>query len=98
MAKNLELLNLSLSEELRSEDFNEELLNILLEKNDTNLLVKALGELAKAQGMTKISRETGIGRESLYKALREGANPRCDTVIKVIHALGYKIVVVPKGG
>ena len=64
-----------------------------MEENDPNELAHALGVIAKARGMTQIAKDAGIGRESLYKALREGANPRYDTIAKVIQALGLKLTV-----
>ena len=49
-----------------------------------------LGDIARARGMSQIAKETGLGRESLYKALSPGAKPRFDTVLKVAKALGVK--------
>ena len=50
-------------------------------------------DVAKARGMAAIAKSTGLGRESLYKALAPGAKPRYDTIIKVLHGLGVKITV-----
>lgn len=57
----------------------------------TNLF--ALGHIAKAKGMAIVAKESGLGRESLYKALSEGSQPRFETITKVINALGLKISV-----
>lgn len=71
-------------------------LNAILEENDDALLAEALGDIAKARGMTQIAKDAGIGRESLYKALRNGASPRFDTIKRVLGALGIKLVAIPK--
>jgi probable addiction module antidote protein len=67
-----------------------EYMNAVLEENDPDLLLLALGDIARARGMAQIAKETGLGRESLYKALTPGAKPRFDTVFKVARALGVK--------
>jgi probable addiction module antidote protein len=64
-----------------------------LEKDDPALLAAALGDVARAKGMTQIARETGLGRESLYKALSPEGNPEFGTVQKVMRSLGLKIHV-----
>ena len=53
----------------------------------------ALADVAKARGMSEIAKATGLGRESLYKALAPGAKPRYETIAKVVSALGVKITV-----
>lgn len=62
---------------------------------DAMFVAKALGNIARAKGMTEIARETGLSRESLYKALSGERSPSLDTVLKVIHALGLKIHAEP---
>jgi probable addiction module antidote protein len=61
-----------------------------LEANDPDLLLAALGDVARARGMAAIAKETGLGRESLYKALAPGAKPRFETIMKVARALGVQ--------
>ena len=78
---------------LDSEETIAEYLAITLEENDSNLLLAALSNVAKARGMTQIAREAGLGRESLYKALTPGSKPRFETIMKVMHALGVKLTV-----
>jgi probable addiction module antidote protein len=63
----------------------------VLEANEPDLLLLALGDIARARGMAQLAKETGLGRESLYKALAPGAKPRFDTVLKVARALGVKL-------
>ncbi|MGD0730607.1 MAG: addiction module antidote protein [Terracidiphilus sp.] len=67
----------------------------ILEANDAALLAAALGDLARARGMTEIAKSAGITREALYKALRSGSTPRFDTVSRVCAALGVRLVAQP---
>lgn len=89
------LIDFDAADYLDSNEAIAEYLTAILEQGDPELTLKALGDVAKARGMTQIARETGLGRESLYKAFRPGAQPRFDTVMKVMHALGVKIAATP---
>lgn len=60
--------------------------------DDAGFIAKALGNVARARGMTQLASETGLGRESLYKALSGEGNPSFATINKVMHALGLKLV------
>ena len=90
-----DLPDLDFSEHLDSEQAISEYLTAILEDGDASLLAAALGDIAKARGMTQIAASAGIGREALYKALRPGAQPRFDTVQRVCAALGVKLVAQP---
>jgi probable addiction module antidote protein len=68
-----------------------EYMTAVLETEDPDLLLLALGDVARARGMAQIAKEAGLGRESLYKALSPGAKPRFDTVLKVARALGVRL-------
>lgn len=68
-----------------------EYLNQVLADNDTDELIRAIGHIAKARGMTQVAKDAGLGRESLYKALAPGAKPRADTLLKVIRAIGVQL-------
>jgi probable addiction module antidote protein len=68
-----------------------EYMTAILEANDPDLLLAALGDVARARGMSEVAKNAGLGRESLYKALAPGAKPRIDTVLKVTRALGVKL-------
>ena len=68
-----------------------EYMTAVLEKDDMDLLLLALGDVARARGMAQVAKDAGLGRESLYKALAPGAKPRFDTVLKVARALGVKL-------
>jgi probable addiction module antidote protein len=70
-------------------------LEAALEEGDAQLIAAALGDIARAQGMTRIARKTGLGRESLYKALSPEGNPELTTILKVINALGLKLHAEP---
>lgn len=72
-----------------------EYLTIVLEENDPDALIDALGTVARARGMSEIAEASGLGRESLYKSLRADAQPRFDTVQRVMAALGLKLTVEP---
>ncbi len=67
----------------------------IIEANDAGLLAAALGDIARARGMTEIAKSAGITREALYKALRPGSEPRFDTVNRVCAALGVRLTVQP---
>jgi probable addiction module antidote protein len=64
----------------------------ILEANDPSLLAAALGDIARARGMSEIAKASGLTREALYKALRPDAKPRYDTIVKVCGALGVRLV------
>jgi len=69
-------------------------LEAVLEDGDPNLVAAALGDVARAKGMSQIAQAAGLGRESLDKALSTEGNPEFATVLKVIRALGLKLKVV----
>ena len=68
-------------------------LEAALEDGDSALIAAALGDIARSRGMTQISRDTGLGRESLYKALSVEGNPEFATILKVFRALGLRLQV-----
>ncbi len=78
---------------LDSEETIAEYLTAILEENNPDLLLSALSDVARARGMAQIAKDSGLGRESLYKALAPGAKPRFETIMKVIQALGVKLTV-----
>ena len=80
---------------LDSEDMMTEYLNAALEDGDPAVISVALGNIARARGMSQLSQETGVTRDGLYKALSPTGNPSFSTVQKVITALGLKVVVQP---
>jgi len=76
---------------LVTEDDMAAYLAAALEEDDPAVFVAALGDVARAKGMTQIARETGLGRESLYKALSAEGNPEFATVMKVVRSLGLRL-------
>ena len=81
------------SDYLNSEETIAEFLTAALEDEDPAVFLAAISAVAKARGMATIASSTGLGRESLYKALAPGAKPRYDTIIKILHGLGVKLTV-----
>lgn len=80
---------------LDSEEMIAEYLSAALEDENPDVFLAAVSDVAKARGMTAIANSTGLGRESLYKALTPGAKPRYETIVKVLHGLGVKLTVQP---
>ncbi len=80
---------------LDSEEVIAEYLNVALASEHPDLFLQAIADVAKARGMAQLARDTGLGRESLYKALAPGAKPRYDTVLKLIRALGVELHTSP---
>lgn len=90
-----DLPRFDMADHLDSPEAVAEYLTIVLEENDTDALIEALGTVARARGMAGIASAAGLGRESLYKALNAGAQPRFDTIQRVIAALGLRIRIEP---
>ncbi len=90
-----DLPDFDITEHLDSEQAISEYLTIVLEENDAALLATALGDIAKARGMTEVAKSSGITREALYKALRPDSQPRFETISKVCQALGVKLCALP---
>lgn len=83
------------AEFLDSEETIAEYISGAMESGNQDTLIEALSNVARARGMTRLAESTGLGRESLYKALRPGSKPRYETIVKIISALNVKIKVVP---
>ena len=78
---------------LDNDEVIAEYLSAALEDGNPDVFLSAVGNVAKARGMTDIAEQTGLGRESLYKAFAPGAKPRYDTVLKVLQSFGVKLQV-----
>ena len=78
---------------LDSDEAIAEYLTAALEDANPDVFLAAVSDVAKARGMATIAKESGLGRESLYKALAPGAKPRYETILKVLHGLGVKVSV-----
>lgn len=81
------------AEHLKTDEDMAAYLEAAIEDGDTAIIAAAVGDIARAKGMSQIARETGLGRESLYKALSPGGNPEFATILKVVRALGLKFHV-----
>jgi probable addiction module antidote protein len=76
---------------LRDNAAMAEFLSAALEDCDPDVFLQAVRTAARARGMSQLARDTGLGRESLYKALAPGAKPRYDTMLKLVQALGMRL-------
>lgn len=83
------------SDYLDSEETIAEYLTAALENPDPDAFLIAVRDVAKARGIAKVAADAGLGRESLYKALKPGAQPRFDTVRRLLEALGVRLDVTP---
>ena len=70
-------------------------LNDALEAGDLHRVMGIMGQMTRAHRMKRVARETGLGRESLYKSMRAGASPEFSTVLRVLRALGFRLQVTP---
>jgi len=80
-----------ISQYLDSKEMIAEYLSQVLKDGDTDELLDAVGNIAKAKGMSQIAKDTGLGRESLYKTFQTGSKPRFETIIKVLNSFGVKL-------
>ena len=92
------LTTFDVADYLDNEEGISEYLSVALEDPDPEMFLMAVRNVARARGMTQLARDAGLGRESLYKALRPGAKPRYETVAKLVAALGMKLHAIPSGG
>lgn len=83
------------SEYLKDESEMLEYLSVAMEDENPDVFITALGHVAKARGMAQVAEASGLGRESLYKALKPGSKLRYQTMHKIIHALGFQLVLKP---
>lgn len=93
----LKLIPFDMAELLDSEAAITEYLRQVFEDGDSDEIVRALGHVARARGMAQLAKDSGLGRENLYNALRPGAKPRFDTILRVCRALGVNLEPHPAG-
>ncbi len=89
----METSRFDIADYLDSDEMIAEYLNAALEDGDEKAIIAAIGNVAKAIGMTKIAEQTGLSRPSLYKALSEGAKPQFSTILKVLRAIGGNLQI-----
>lgn len=82
-----------LADHIKTEEDVIAYLDAALEDGDPALVAAILGDIARSKGMAKVAKKAGLGRESLYKALSSKGNPRLDTILKIVNALGYKLKI-----
>ena len=80
---------------LTNEETIAEYLTAALEDPNPDMFLVAVRDVARARGMTQLAKDSGLGRESLYKALSPGAKPRHETIQKIVRALGIKLSAAP---
>ena len=78
---------------LGSDEAIIEYLNAALEEGDSDFFVKAVGDVARAKGMMKVAKTTGLGRQNLYRSLSRGGNPRVGTLFRVLDALDVRLSI-----
>lgn len=93
----LKLATFDVADHLSDETVIAEYLSLAAADGEPDVLLKALANVAKARGMAQVAKTSGLGRESLYKALAPGAKPRFETINAVMRALGVKLTVAPAG-
>jgi probable addiction module antidote protein len=81
-------------EYLDSPEMIREYLKVSFEEGDSEQLMLAIGQVAKAQGISEIAKKANLSRQNLYKALSQGSSPKFETVRKVVEALGCKLGIV----
>ncbi len=91
----METSKFDIADYLDSNEMIAEYLNEVLEEGNDADIIAAIGNIAKAIGMTKIAEKTGLSRPSLYKALAEGSKPQFSTILKVMKAVGGEMRVSP---
>ena len=83
------------SEYLKSEEDIAHYIAAAFEDGNPDLIALAIGNVAKARGMTEIARKAGVSRENLYRSFKKGGDPRLTTLLGVMHSLGVKLTAVP---
>ena len=96
-AKRAKTSTFDIAENLRTPEEMAAYLDAWLESapDDISGITRALGDIARAKGMTQVAKDTGLSRESLYRALSEDGNPSFATVLKVVRALGLRLHALP---
>jgi probable addiction module antidote protein len=91
----LKTTRFDVTEHLDSEEAVAAYLEAVFDDGDPKLIAAALGDVARARGMTQMARDTGVTREALYRALADDGNPEFATIMKVVKALGLRLTPTP---
>jgi probable addiction module antidote protein len=89
---NLKFVPFDIVSELDTDEAVAEYLRQVFTDGGSDEIIRALGHVARARGMTRVATDSGLGRENLYNALKPGAKPRFDTILRVCRALGVDLV------
>lgn len=92
----LEIKKFDAADYLKTEEDIAEYLRVVLEEKNPDLIIKAIGDIARAKSMNKISKDVGVNRESLYKSLSGEVGVNFKTIYNVLDALGLKLAIIPK--
>lgn len=92
----LEITQFDIAQYLDDKEIIAEYLSQILADGDMDELLEALGNIAKAKGMSQIAKDTGLGRESLYKTFHKGTKPKFDTIMKIMDSFGIKMTASAK--
>lgn len=90
----IKISKFDVTEHLDNEEVIAEYLAAALEDPDPDVFIAALADIAKARGITQLAKDTGLGRESLYKTLAPGSKPRFETIVKISKALGVPLGIM----
>lgn len=91
----IKISKFDVTEHLDNEEVIAEYLAAALEDPNPDVFIAALADVAKARGITQLAKDTGLGRESLYKTLSPGSKPRFETIVKISKALGVPLRITP---
>lgn len=91
----MQTIRFDASEFLDDEEMIAEYLSAAMEDDNPDVFIAALGDVAKARGISEIARSSGLGRESLYKSLRPGSKLRFETMRKIVDTMGLKLTIEP---
>ena len=83
------------SEYIDSAEYAEAVIRSAFEDGDPKVIKMAIGDVARAQGMGKLAKDVGVGRQSLYKSLSDEGNPSFDTILDIVKSLGLSLTVAP---
>ena len=90
----IEITDFDISQYLDNKKIISQYLSQILSDGNTDDFIEALGNIAKAKGISKIASDTGLGRESLYKTFTKGSKPRFETITKIMYSCGVKFQTV----
>ena len=93
----LEMTKWDVVDHLKTDEDIAYYLEAVFEDGDPALITAALGDVARARGMTQLAKDTGLAREALYRSLSAEGRPEFTTVLKVMKAFGLRLAAVPSG-